>query len=319
MSFDTDVRQEISRIPCESQESACAELCAALLAADGIAYAGLVGYKVEFRSASGSIVRRHFNLLKQYLDINGEIRVSKTEALGGRTRYSLTVPPEDSSRLLEALALLDQNALLGYRRAPAEGAYRGEESIRSFLRGAFMICGSVANPEKTYQLEFTAPNEECAQTIAALAADMGIEGKIICRRSRFVVYWKQAEQICDLLTLLGASGAVLRMENIRIQRSMRGQINRQMNCDAFNIDRTMQAAQKQLEDIRFLEREVGFDHLPKSLVDIAQARIEHPDSSLTELGDAMEPPLGKSGVRSRIQRLSELADRLRAGEETGLK
>ena len=135
------------------------------------------------------------------------------------------------------------------------------------------------------------------------------------RKSKFVVYIKRAETISDMLSLLGAGAAVLTIENIRITKSVANHVNRQMNCDQSNINRTVDAAEAQIEDIRLIDREIGLDKLPKSLKDMAYARHNNPETSLSGLGELMEPPIGKSGVNARLRRLTEIADKLRSGEE----
>lgn len=121
-----------------------------------------------------------------------------------------------------------------------------------------------------------------------------------------------------MLTLMGASVCVLQMENVRIKKDVSNQVNRQMNCDASNINRTMDAAEAQIADIRYLEAEVGLEKLPKALREMAEVRVNNPAASLSGLGELLNPPLGKSGVNARLRKLSDLARKLRAGEDTGL-
>ena len=130
-----------------------------------------------------------------------------------------------------------------------------------------------------------------------------------------MVYLKGSESISDVLTILGAHQCVLEMENIRITKDLRNQVNRQMNCDNSNINRSMLTAERQIADIRYIDEEIGLDKLPKTLREIAEVRVANPETSLSGIGEMLTPSLGKSGVNSRLRRLTEIANRLRSGEE----
>ena len=142
--------------------------------------------------------------------------------------------------------------------------------------------------------------------------------KISVRKTRYVVYLKQKEVIADVLRLLGASSATLRYENAMIGKELSNRVNRQINCDDSNIDRTVRASQRQLEDIRLIESEVGLDRLPATLRDYARSRLANPSLSLALLGETLDPPVSKSGMAARARRLSSIAALLRSGEETDL-
>ncbi len=145
-----------------------------------------------------------------------------------------------------------------------------------------------------------------------------IHAKNTCRKTKEVVYLKGSEGVADLLTLLGAHASVLAFENVRIAKEIRGNINRQVNCDSSNINRAMMSAEKQIDDIRFIDSELGLDRLPVTLRRVAEARTANPDISLAGLGELMIPPLGKSGVNARLRRIADIAEKLRSGEEIDL-
>ena len=134
-----------------------------------------------------------------------------------------------------------------------------------------------------------------------------------------MVYLKNAGEIADALTMMGAGAAVLSLENIRVRKEVSNHVNRQMNFDQSNINRVVDASGAMIEDIRYIDRELGLDKLPKSLREMAYARANNPETSLSGLGELLEPPIGKSGVNARLRRLSEIADKLRCGEEIHLK
>lgn len=318
MSFATNARGELARESCVDICCARAELAAALLSSGGISFRGIKRYSLSLTAADGAIVRRYFSLLKQFWGVTAQIRTVEAEALNASVRYQLVIPEENAQRLLDEMRLLDESALFGVRQSPEEALLHYACCKKSFLRGAFLMCGVVANPEKEYHLEIAAPTEEFAQNVLEIMNYFEIPAKNTCRKTKYVVYLKKAEEISDCLTLMGASSSVLSLENVRIKKGVSNQVNRQINCDASNINRTMAAAEAQIEDIRYLDSEVGLDKLPKSLREMAEARMANPDVSLSELGELLVPPLGKSGVNARLRRLSELARKLRSGEDTEL-
>ena len=142
-----------------------------------------------------------------------------------------------------------------------------------------------------------------------------MDARIVQRKKSYVVYVKEGAQIVDLLGLMGASRAVMELENIRILKEMRNSVNRQVNCETANINKTVNAAVKQIEDIRYIERVKGFESLRDNLAEIAGLRLQYPEATLKELGMMLNPQVGKSGVNHRLRKLSVIADELRENEE----
>lgn len=186
---------------------------------------------------------------------------------------------------------------------------------RSMIREAFLQSGSISDPEKFYHLEIVFADLQEAEKIKEMMGDFGLDGKIVERKGHYVVYLKEGAQIADMLRVMEASVALMEFENIRIVKEMRNSINRQVNCEAANLGKTISAAVKQVEDIKFISSKVGLDNLPENLAQTARKRLEYPEATLKELGEVMEPPLGKSGVNHRLKKLSELAEDLRSHRE----
>ena len=180
---------------------------------------------------------------------------------------------------------------------------------RAFLRGAFLCAGSVSDPEKGYHLEFVCSKEAKARQLRQVIQGFDIEAKIVLRKKYYVVYIKEGAGIVDLLNVMGAHVALMDLENLRILKEMRNSINRRVNCETANITKTVNAANRQIEDILFLRDHYGLQKLPPALRDMALARLEYPDAPLKELGQRLEPPVGKSGVNHRLRKLSELAEK----------
>ena len=191
-------------------------------------------------------------------------------------------------------------------------------STKGLIREAFLQSGSISDPEKFYHLEIVFTEYEEALRIKQLIESFRLDGKIVERKGHYVVYLKEGAQIADMLRIMEAPMALMEFENIRILKEMRNSINRQVNCEAANLGKTISAAVKQVEDIKFISSKVGLDNIPESLAQIAKIRLEYPEAPLKELGELMEPPLGKSGVNHRLKRLSELAEDLRSRKEEEL-
>ena len=318
MSFASDTRAEIARSLCSEKCCARSEFAAALLAAGGVSFLGKGRYALSLITEDGPVARHFFALLKKFFDVTCEIRTVRARGLNGKTRYQMIVPEEAVPMLLREMDLLDEQALFGIRTEPAEGLFHFACCRAAFLRGSFLLCGAVSNPEKDYHLEFAAPNADFAKSVVKLLQYFEISAKIVNRKTKNVVYLKSSEQISDTLSILGASNAVLALENIRVKKDMSNYLNRQMNCDTFNINRVMLSAEERLKDIRYIDEQIGLDKLPPSLREIAEARLNNVSASLSGLGEMLSPPLGKSGVNARLRKISEIADKLRSGEEVRL-
>ena len=215
--------------------------------------------------------------------------------------------------LLEVGVLTNENFLgLDYtipKRIISEESYK-----RAYIRGAFLGGGSISNPEKTYHLEFVTHNLDYAKELSDLINSYGLSSKVIQRKSSYVIYIKEGEQIVDLLNIIGAHSSLLELENIRIMKEMRNNVNRLVNCETANLSKTVNAAVRQVESIKMIQNEIGLNRLPKNLREIAELRLEYPDESLKELGAMLNPPVGKSGVNHRLRRIEKIAEELRKEE-----
>lgn len=180
----------------------------------------------------------------------------------------------------------------------------------AYLRGAFLGGGSMLDPKTRYHLEFDSKHEGYAEHIRELLRRKGITAKITKRKGRFVVYIKEYSAIADALGAMGAVGAAMELYNVSIEKELRNTANRQANCEIANIEKTAKAAVGQIEAIRKIEKCMGFDDLPETLQEIAKLRCRFPEESLKELGERLNPPIGKSGVNHRLKRIEEIAKNL---------
>ncbi len=184
---------------------------------------------------------------------------------------------------------------------------------RAYLRGAFLAAGSVSDPEKSYHLEIICRSGDRADEICRLLGTFEIDAKQVIRKKNHVVYLKEGTQIADTLNVIGAHHALMEFENSRIFKDVRNSINRRVNCETANIGKTVTASVKQTEDIELIIQSGAYDRLPKALQEIADIRLQYPNVPLKELGELLDPPIGKSGVNHRLRKLGEIAKKLRSG------
>lgn len=182
-----------------------------------------------------------------------------------------------------------------------------EMLIKSLARGIFLGSGSVNNPENKYHLEMILSTKENAIEIQKILQKMQIKFKLLSRENGYSLYIKEGEEISKFLAFIGANSSVIKFEEIRVIREMKNNINRKVNCETANLSKTISAAVKQIEAIKKLQMENKFENLPDNLKEIANLRLENPDSSLAELGQMLKNPIGKSGVNHRLNQLIKLA------------
>lgn len=187
---------------------------------------------------------------------------------------------------------------------------------RAFLRGAFLAGGSLSDPEKSYHFEIVSSGKEKASQIADAMNSFHLDARIVERRKSYVVYLKEGAQIVDMLNVMGARIALMDLENVRVLKEVRNSVNRQVNCETANLNKTIHAAVKQTEDICYIRDHMGLNSLPDGLCEIAKIRLQYPDTPLKDLGTMLSVPLGKSGVNHRLRKISQIADSLR--EKNGM-
>lgn len=186
---------------------------------------------------------------------------------------------------------------------------------KAFIRGAFLSAGTISDPNKSYHFEVVARTSRQAEELREILEFFQVRAKIVSRKNHFVVYLKEGSQIVDVLNVMGAHKSLMDLENVRIVKEMRNTVNRKVNCETANISKMINASVKQIEDIEYIQKTIGLSNLPDVLGEMANVRLEHPDTPLKELGEYLSTPIGKSGVNHRLRRISEIADKLRNQEE----
>ena len=312
MSFSSTAKEEMIRLPLERDCCIVSELSAITQTSGSLGFLGGGRFTVTYQVESAALARRIFRMLKEGLSLSPRLHVVEHSRLGGRKTCVLTVEEGDARRLLGVLDMMeigaDGSSTLK-RRVPRPQLNR-QCCRKAYLRGAFLGAGSMTNPEKNYHLEWIAVDETLAQSLDKVLEKTEIRPHTQTRRGQTVVYLKSAQQIVDVLAMMGANQAVMDMENVRIMRQLRGQANRAANCDMHNTEKTINASEEQIRAISRIMEKQGLDSLPPALRQIAKLRLDNVDASLEELGQKLKPAIGKSGVNHRMRRLIAIAESL---------
>ena len=308
-SFAAGVRDELIRYPVGKACCMLSEISALTQTSGHLAFRGGGWISVSWRLEDAGVARRLFQLLKKRLGVNPTLHFTQTSRLGGRRVCVLTLSGADAKVLLDALHMTetDENGQMHLKRTVPRHPMTRQCCRRAFLRGAFLGAGTVTNPEKGYHFEWKAEDEHLTQVLGKLLEKSDLPFHTYTRNGQQVVYLKGAQQIADTLALMGAGQSVLQMENIRVSKQVRAAAVRAANCDEHNGEKMLDAAQRQAEMIRQISLKQGLFTLPPALREVARLRMDNPELSLKELGEMLDPPVGKSGINHRMRRLMEIA------------
>ena len=313
MSFSGNVKEELATHFGTARHCQIAEL-AAIISICGSVMVGTRGqYSLKIRTENVTVARKSFTLLEKTFNIRTDIAIRLNRAKGSVAYFIVIKNHEDTMRVLQAAKLINDDGEINEELSVVKNIVIQEMCCkRAFLRGAFLASGSMSDPEKSYHFEIVCSFMEKAEQIQNIMKCFNLDGKIVRRKKTFVVYLKEGAQIVDILNIMEAHQSLMELENIRILKEMRNSVNRKVNCETANINKTVSAAVKQIEDIKFIEEVKGLEHLPDALHDMAVTRLTYPEATLKELGSLLTPTVGKSGVNHRLRKLSEMADELRA-------
>lgn len=317
VSFSKEVKEELSRQYSKARHCQIAEIAAIISMCGNIVINEKNEYILKVHTENLQVARKYFTLLKKTFNISIEISIRRNVSLKRGRTFALTVKDSmQSLRVLKATKLLDEDGEIRENLSLVSNLVIMNTCCkRAFLRGAFLAAGSISDPEKTYHFEIVATTMPKARQLQEILRSFQLDAKIVIRKKYFVVYIKEGAQIVDVLNVMEAHVALMNLENVRILKEMRNSINRQVNCETANINKTVVAASKQIEDIIYIKNTIGFGELSEGLEEIAAIRIEQPEASLKELGALLNPPIGKSGVNHRLRKLSIIADQLRQQKE----
>ncbi|MCM3023334.1 DNA-binding protein WhiA [Heyndrickxia ginsengihumi] len=311
MSFASEIKKELTNL---SVTDCCAkaELSALIRMNGSLSFSNKV-LVVNVQTENAAIARRIYILVKRLYDIPVELLVRKKMRLKKNNVYIVRLKA-GAKEVLEDLQILGENFTFIQDISP--NLIKKKCCKRSYLRGAFLAGGSVNNPEtSSYHLEIFSLYKEHNDSFCKLMNAFQLNSKTLERKKGFITYLKEAEKITEFLNIVGAHNALLRFEDVRIVRDMRNSVNRLVNCETANLNKTIGAALRQVENIRYIEETVGLQVLPDKLREIAELRVAHQDVTLKELGEMVSGgKISKSGINHRLRKIDEIADKLRAND-----
>ncbi len=312
MSFTEEVKHELIRNNNHNKEEMIAEL-SALIRINGSIQIINKQLAVNIKLYYGDLARKIYSYIKDEFGFTMEIVVKQNNNFSRHHIYVLRIIPQQGiKKFLIKLGLLseDENIIFTLK----ESFINNKNLQKSYLRGTFLGGGSINPPESEYHLEFRTEYESHAEDILELLAQFELKGHLIEHKNKYVIYFKSFADITKILSIIGAHQSLLNMENQHIVKNVKNNVNRRVNCETANLEKTVKAAMEQMEDINIIEKYRGFDNISKGLKEIAKLRRKNPYASLKELGQLLDPPLSKSGVNHRLRRLRKLADELRRGK-----
>ncbi|MBC1470367.1 DNA-binding protein WhiA [Listeria seeligeri] len=319
MSFASETKKELTHMDV-SDSDAKVELAAFIRMNGAISFSNQLVI-MDVQTENAAIARRMYQLLKDLYEVPIELLVRRKMKLKKNNVYIVRLK-SGTRGILEDLRILEPP--MTFTKSIDRGFVKKRSAKRAYLRGAFLASGSVNNPEtSSYHLEIFSVYEEHNEAICALMNQFELNARTLERKNGFITYLKEAEKITEFLSIIGATSALLHFEDVRIMRDMRNSVNRLVNCETANLNKTINAAVRQIDNIKYIQSTVGLEALPERLREIAALRIANEDVTLKELGEMLTTgQVSKSGINHRLRKLDQIAERLRSGEspsQVGLK
>ncbi len=319
MSFSQDVKGELARVELSKKCCMLAEIAGFLRESGSVKLLGGGKFGIVATTENAATARHFKVLIESYFRNKVSMEIGESQRPGSRNRkvrnrYYLNIGADEKS-----MQILRETGMMLIREGDdyfSDGIYqpivKSKCCKRAYLRGMFLSCGTVSDPRKSYHLEFVLDKERSAADLRKLIGSfVDLSANMTKRGDKYVVYMKKASYISDMLGIMGATEAMLDLEEIRVNKSMHGNVRRIVNCDSANVDRALAAAGDQLKWIQQIQEEQGLQYLPQPLRDVARLRLERPEASLTEIGEALTPPIGKAAVNKRFAKIKAIAN----GEE----
>ncbi len=318
MTFSSRCKNELSRLELENNCCAKAELAALVRTMGVISLKGFSKFDIDFMTENSATARRLFKMIKLLYDVNSEISVIKSNRLKKNNVYSVIAGSDIVERLLND-TLLNKNDtinILDLNYGIPNELIKKSCCARAYIRGAFLGCGSLSDPDKSYHVEFVNNRNEHCESLKKLLGRFELDAKIVLRKENFITYIKNSIKIVDLLNVMKAYNSLLKYENTKAIKETKNSINRIVNCETANLDKIVHAFVRQKNSILLLKKHNILDRLPIELKEVAYLRLENEGAGLKQLGEMMEPPLGKSGVNHRLKKIEKIAEEilLREGE-----
>ena len=299
MSFSSDVKSEISKI--ENISSCClhAQVYGLVL------FAHFSKYNFSITTENSDVFELYLSYLRSYCNANPVINDSGTKKM---TAYLRT--DDEKEKVFEKFGHSLKETTLRINRANiADECCSG-----AFIRGVFLSCGTVTDPERGYHLEFVVPYKKLCMDLMKFLDELELKPKYIVRKGNHIIYFKDSESIEDILAIIGAQDASLYVMGIKIEKDVKNKVNRKLNFEMSNISKTVDAANQQVYAIKLIDEKNGISSLPDSLQKIANLRLKYPEASLSELEKLLDEPISRSGINHRLNRIVQIADNLKNGD-----
>jgi cell division protein WhiA len=308
MSETTYVKDELAHLKPRKKCDRLAEL-SALVRMTGSIHLKHDGLDLTLATPNPAVARKTLLLLKSLFDIDTGLATEPPAVGHPKPVYVINVPAQAVLiYTLKKSRILDENSNL-LRGAPWQ-ILKDKCCQAAYMRGVFLAGGSLSASDHGYHLEIATANETMAEDLLTLTEELGFPGRLNERKKDFAVYLTDAVSVVDFLALIGAHASLLELENLRILRALKSEVNRVVNAEAANLKKTATAGVAQAKDVKLIDNRIGLDKLPAALRDVARARLKHPTSTIAELGQTFRPPLSKSAVNHRLRRLHKVASGL---------
>ena len=310
MSFSSEVKEELVKKTDSARHCQIAEFAAFMGMSGNVSETDNGELCLEFVTENELSVEKFSDLLLRIFSIKMDADTNEMVKNGKETIIRIT-RQSDVAKILQTLKWCDD------RFTQIEPVFVDARLVamdcckKAFIRGAFIAAGSISDPNKFYHYEIVCDYEEDAQCLCDMLIFFGLDAKITVRKNDYIVYMKEGSNITDVLNLMGAYVSQMNLYNVMILKEMRNDVNRKVNCETANLNKTVAAAVKQTKDIIYIRDTVGLGSLKDSLRQVAEVRLEHEDMNLKDIGALLDPPVGKSGVNHRLRKISEYAEQLR--------
>lgn len=316
MSFSADVKDEVARHFVTAKHCQIAEVAAIFSMCGSIMISADDSYAIKITTENVLVARKFYKLLKLAFEVDSEIAVNPTSRFNKSNTYTVLIRKNESCiKVLKAMRILNDKLEMNEDILVGDIICQQSCCKRAFIRGAYLTSGSISDPNKFYHFEIVCSSEAKAMQLRSMINSFGLDSKVVARKKSFVVYIKEGTQIVEVLNVIEAHVSLMNLENVRILKEMRNGVNRKVNCETANLNKTVAAAIKQISDIEYIRDTVGLGSLKEGLEEVAVLRLENPEISLKDLGMMLEVPVGKSGVNHRLKKISEIAESLREDEE----
>ena len=311
MSFASETKKELTNL--EVKDCCGLAELSALIQMNGSLSFTNKKLAVDVQTENAAIARRIYTLIKRFYPVTVELLVRKKMRLKKNNVYIVRLV-DHARQVLEDLGIIGEGFEFVTEICPR--LIMKKCCKRSYLRGAFLAGGSVNNPEtSSYHLEIFSLYKEHSEALCELMNSFDLNAKTLERKKGYMTYLKEAEKITDFLIIIGANNAMLKFEDIRILRDMRNSVNRLVNCETANLNKTIGASVRQVENIKYIQGTIGLDVLPEKLREIAELRVAHKDVTLKELGEmVLSGPISKSGINHRLRKVDAIAEKIRKGQ-----